>query len=129
MLVLYLSMLFPFQHKSDSTITTPHISKHKQSRKCPDKYPQKIQCQCDSSPLLPIGNASKMDYSIPHPSESPTGTVLLHLIFQNTNSLEKVLTNILKRFSVNAILCLYYQSIALQKWTHDLVTESSPSPC
>ena len=56
--------------------------------------------------------------------------LILHLIFQNTNSLEKVLTNILIRFSVNVlILRLCYQSVTLQKWTHDLVTDSSLSPC
>ena len=67
-------------------------------------------------------------------SPSSTGTypspLLLHFIFENANGLEKVLTNILKRFrSVNAILRLCYQSVTLQKRTHDLVTESSPSPC
>jgi hypothetical protein len=54
---------------------------------------------------------------------------LLHLIFQNTNGLEKVLPNILNRLCVNAILRLCYQSVTLQRWTHDLVIESSPSPC
>ena len=48
---------------------------------------------------------------------SPLHVVLLHIIFQNTNSLEKVLTNILIRFSVNVlILRLCYQSVTLQKW-------------
>ena len=67
--------------------------------------------------------------SILSPFQYPSTLVLLHFIFQNTNSLEKVLTNILIRLSVNAILRLYYQSVTLQKWNHDLVTESSPSPC
>jgi hypothetical protein len=41
---------------------THYISKHKRSRKSPYKYPQQaLLCQYDSSPLLPIDNASKMD--------------------------------------------------------------------
>jgi hypothetical protein len=64
------------------------------------------------------------------PFQYPSPLLLLHLIFQNTNSLEKILTKILKRFSVNVlILRLCYQPVTLQKWTHDLVTKSPPSPC
>ena len=64
------------------------------------------------------------------PVQYPSPLLLLHIIFQNANGLEKVLTNILIRFSVNVlILRLCYQSATLQKWTHDLVTESPPSPC
>jgi hypothetical protein len=60
-ILLYHAIPLPVS-ESPTTNTTPHISKHKQSRKNPYKYPQKIQCQCaDSPPLLPIGNASKMD--------------------------------------------------------------------
>ena len=53
---------------------------------------------------------------------------LLHLIFQNTNGLEKVLPNILNRLCVNAILRLCYQSVTLQKWTILFRTRVSPLP-
>ena len=63
-ILFYASIVFPFQYwyVSESPPTSLHIWKRKRSRKSPYKYPQKIQeCQCDSPPLLPIGNASKTD--------------------------------------------------------------------
>ena len=63
-IIVWLSMLFPFQHPSDSPTVLLHLifqntKSLKNSLQISSTEVQ--QCQCDSPPLLPIGNASKMD--------------------------------------------------------------------